>query len=150
MKRRGVILYDVYFPIWVQLLVPRILASVLIVNYMVNALVVTAALRAMSVTHTLRGLLRYTGWATLFGIMADFAGLFLYDLLLRGGHPIASAVNPLLFSIIAIAAPIIFAANLILAQRLLGLSPGRGVVLGAIMAILTSPWLVLLDRTHLM
>lgn len=148
-KGRHTVLYDVYFPIWVQFLVPRVLISVLIVNFIVNGAVVKATLHVMSVKHTFRDLYGYAGWATALGLAADFAGLFVYDLLLRGQYTITTALNPLLLSIIAVAAPLIFAANFMLARQLLRLPGKQSLLLAAVMAIVTSPWLVFLDRSHL-
>ena len=39
---RHIVRYEVYFPIWVQFLVPRVLISVLIVNFIANGAVVKA------------------------------------------------------------------------------------------------------------
>lgn len=146
MKRR-IVVYDVFFPIWAQLLVPRVLLSVLVINYVVNALVVKGALHVMTIRHTFRELCRYAAWATVLGLAADFCGLFVYELV--GAGPVTTAAGPLI-RIIVVAAPLIFGANYVLARRLLELPTRKSVILAVVMAVLTSPWTVLLERTRLL
>ncbi len=95
----------------------------------------------MSVRHTFRDLYRYAGWATVLGLVADFAGLFVYDLLFRGQYTITTASNPFLLGIIAVAERLTFAANFMLARKLLRLPTKQSLLLAAVMTIVTSPWL---------
>ncbi|MEW6524867.1 MAG: hypothetical protein AB1445_15225 [Bacillota bacterium] len=148
--RRGVVLHDVFFPIWIQYLVPLNLVRIAGVNYLVNALVVRLTLGILSVEHHIRSLLKYAGLATLLGLAADFAGLLVYDWLVRPHVPVSKApVNWYLLTIVGVAAVLIFFANLLLARRLLSLTRRQSLLLALVMAVFTAPWLVLLDQTHL-
>lgn len=85
--------------VWVQLLVPRALLSVLAINYVVNALVVKGVLHAMAVTF--QDLLRYAAWATVLGYAVALC-LFVHELM--GRQPVTVTGNHLT-SIIAVPAP---------------------------------------------
>lgn len=149
MKRLDVVLYDVYFPIWLHLLVPAVLMRVLAINYVVNAVVVRLTLGRLSMPRPLKTILGYSVPATVLGLAADLAGLAVFEALFpeRYAPGAASSLHPGLFILIAVAGLLVAVVNYLLSGPLLGLRGQHRLIIAAAMGLITAPWLVLLDRS---
>ena len=131
---------DVYFPLWVNLLMPTNLLLMFAVNLGFNTLVVLAAWRFFRLPFSWPAPLRYVLFATLLGLVADFTALLGYEAL-RG--PVAGADVVFAPAIILAAGILIFCFNYVLA-RAFSLRRREALILAVTLGIVTAPWTVLL------
>ncbi|MFO7941260.1 MAG: hypothetical protein R6U92_01225 [Bacillota bacterium] len=133
-------MYDVYFPMWLNLALPGNLLRMTAINLLFNTAVVAAAWKLLRLEFSWAVTLRYAFIATILGLLADFGGLFAYEAL---AGPVGKSGSPYAPAVILAAGILILVFNYPLALAF-SLSPKRAIALAATIAMVTAPWTLLL------
>ncbi|MFW5896599.1 MAG: hypothetical protein ACOCVQ_00770 [Bacillota bacterium] len=133
-------MYDVYFPMCLNLALPANLLLMTSVNLLCNTAVVTSAWKLMRLDFSWAITFKYSFWATILGLLADFGALFAYEAL---AGPVGKSGTPYAPAVILAAGILIFVFNYPLALAF-SLPPQKALTLAATISIVTAPWTLLL------